>query len=291
MKLVVLVENTALAPHLQPEHGLALYIEKDGFRMLFDTGQTHLFLDNAKALGIDLSRLDTIAFSHNHYDHCGGFLSLAKQQWPACPVYAHTGFFRRKWWDHSLDAPDDDTYEAAWELVGPVMTPDYFFQNGYPGFRMIPGDVFEVANDIYLLGNFPLERGEETPHPSSTMELDPNTFVPDEFRDEQICVIRTTNGLVVMTGCAHNGIMHILNTVEQRFPGESIHAIFGGTHLLQSQEPRISHTIDYLNGKQLAVVGVCHCTGADALARFADEVPAYVPTGTGFIWSDEDAGQ
>ena len=287
MKLVVLVENHWLDSRLQAEHGLALYVEKDGFRLLFDTGQTHLFLDNAKTLGIDLSRLDAVAFSHNHYDHCGGFLSLAKQGYPSCPVYAHTGFFRRKWWDHSLDDAEADTYENTMELVGPVMTPDYFFQNGYPGFRMISADVFELAEDIYLLGNFPTERGEEVPHPSSTMELDPDTFVPDQFRDEQVCVIRTKKGLVVLTGCAHNGIMNILNAVEQRFPGETIYAIFGGTHLVQSKEPRISHTIDYMNAKNLAFAGVCHCTGPDAIALFAEHVSAYVETGAGFIWSDE----
>lgn len=287
MKLTVLIENTTQDPLLHAEHGLSLYIEKNDFHFLFDTGQTHLFLENAKTLGIDLSQLDAIAFSHNHYDHCGGFLSLVKQGYPVCPVYAHIGFFRRKWWNHSLDDVDEPTHEKTWELVGPVMTPDYFFQNGYAEFRMISDDVFEVTKDIYLIGNFPVDRGEETPHPSSTMEIDPDTFVSDQFRDEQICVLRTQKGLVILTGCAHNGIINILNTIERHFPNEQIHAIFGGTHLVQSTEPRILHTIDYINHKQLKTVGVCHCTGTEALEQFANKVPNYLAIGTGFSWSDE----
>lgn len=289
MKLVVLIENTALDSQLQAEHGLAMYVEKDGFRFLFDTGETNLFMQNAETLGIDLSHLDAVAFSHNHYDHCGGFLSFAQRKYPACPVYAHTGFFRRKWWDHSLDAVEEATYEPAMELVGPIMGSEYFFQNGYPRFRMISGDIFELTKDIYLVGNFPQERGEEVPHPSSKMELDPDTFVPDQFRDEQICVIRTKKGLVLLTGCAHNGIMNIMRTVEQRFPGETIYAVFGGTHLTQSQMPRIVHTIAYINEKNLAFAGVCHCTGENALAMFKEQIPSYQKIGAGYIWTDEEA--
>ena len=287
MKLAVLIENNTLDDRLHAEHGLAMYIEKDGFRLLFDTGESALFMENAEQMGIDLSVLDAVAFSHNHYDHCGGFLAFAQKHYPACPVYAHAGFFRRKWWDHSLDATDEPTYENAMELVGPIMTPDYFFQNGYPGFRMIAADVFELTQDIYLVGNFPTERGEEMPHPSSKMELDPDTFVADQFHDEQICVIRTKKGLILLTGCAHNGIINIMRTVEQRFPNESIYAIFGGTHLVQSQEPRITHTIDYLNNKDIVIAGVCHCTGPDALALFAEQLPAYCKVGAGFIWQED----
>ena len=289
MKFTVLIENHALDSALHAEHGVSFYIEKDGFRMLFDTGESHLFLENAKTLGIDLSHLDAIAFSHNHYDHCGGFLSYVAAGYAPCPVYAHTGFFRRKWWDHSLDAPEEDTYENAMELVGPIVTPEFFFQHGYAKFRMISDDVFELAPDVYLVGNFPMERGEETPHPSSKMELDPETFVPDQFRDEQICVIRTKHGLVVFTGCAHNGIMNILTTIAQRFPGESIYAMFGGTHLVQSEAPRITNTVAYIRQQNIKTAGVCHCTGPDAIATFAATVPAYVEIGAGFTWNDEES--
>lgn len=286
MKLVVLVENHALDPKLKQEHGLSVYVEKDGFRMVYDMGETGVFMDNARQLGIDLSDLDAIAFSHNHCDHCGGFLSYVKMGYKPVPVYVHKGYFRRKWWDHTKDPVDAPTYERGMEFIGPVMSPDYFYQNGYLKFRMLPDDVFEIAPDIYLLGNFLVDRENEPPHPSSTMEVDPVTFVLDDFRDEQICVIRTEKGLLVLSGCAHNGIMNILTTIERRFPGEKIRAVFGGTHLVQSEEPRIQKTIDCINVKSMDCVGVCHCTGMAAIDQFKARVPAYVDVGGGYIWQD-----
>ncbi len=288
MKLVVLVENHALDPKLKQEHGLSVYVEKDGFRMVYDMGETGLFLENARQLDIDLSDLDAVAFSHNHCDHCGGFLSYAKKGYKPVPVYVHKGYFRRKWWDHTKDPMDAATYERGMEFIGPVMSPDYFYQNGFLKFRMLPDDVFELAPDIYLLGNFPVDRENEPPHPSSTMEIDPVTFVLDDFRDEQICVIRSKKGLIVLSGCAHNGIMNIMTTVAQRFPGEKIHAIFGGTHLVQSEEPRIQKTVDFINAEDLAVAGVCHCTGVAAIAKFKELVPAFADVGGGYIWTDEE---
>ena len=73
MKFVVLLENHALDKKLKQEHGLSVYVEKDDFHMVLDMGETGLFMKNAEKLGIDLSKLDAIAFSHNHYDHSGGF--------------------------------------------------------------------------------------------------------------------------------------------------------------------------------------------------------------------------
>ena len=287
MKFVVLLENNALDKKLKQEHGLSVYVEKDDFRMVLDMGETGLFMKNAEKLGIDLSKLDAIAFSHNHYDHSGGFLDYVKKGYKPVPVYVHTGYFRKKWWDHRKDPVNNPSYERGIEFIGPVMSPDYFYQNGYKQFRMLSDDVFEVAPDIYLVGNFPVDLENEPPHPSSTMEIDPVTFVLDDFRDEQICVIRSKKGLIVLSGCAHNGIMNILRTIEERFPGEKSHAVFGGTHLVQSEEPRILKTIDYINSKDLCISGVCHCTGVAAMAKFEELVPSYVDIGGGYVWTDE----
>jgi 7,8-dihydropterin-6-yl-methyl-4-(beta-D-ribofuranosyl)aminobenzene 5'-phosphate synthase len=286
MKLVVLVENHALDPSLKQEHGLSIYVEKAGFHIVYDMGETGLFMKNARQLGIDLSNLDAVAFSHNHCDHCGGFLRYTNMGYKPVPVYVHKGYFRRKWWDHTKDPVDAPTYERGMEFIGPVMSPDYFYQNGYLKFRMLPDDVFELAPDIYLLGNFPIDRENEPPHPSSTMEIDSATYTLDDFRDEQICVIRTKKGLVVLSGCAHNGIMNILTAIEQRFPGEKIHAVFGGTHLVQSEAPRIQKTIDCINAKSIDFVGVCHCTGMAAIDQFRAQIPAFVDVGSGYIWQD-----
>lgn len=218
MKLTVLSENAVLYPGLEGEFGLSVYLEEGDTRLLFDAGERDACLRNAEKLGIDLRRVTAVAFSHNHRDHCGGFLRLAEQLPPDVPIYAHSGFFIRKWWDHRCDPPQQETYSQTLELVGPPMEASWFFQQGLTGFRCLADDCKQIAPHVYLLGNFPAPGPEEAVHPSSVMEDPDGRLVLDTFPEEQVCVVDTPAGLVVLTGCAHNGIRNILSTVERRFP-------------------------------------------------------------------------
>ena len=217
MKLTVLSENAVLYPGLEGEFGLSVYLEEGDTRLLFDAGERDACLRNAEKLGIDLRRVTAVAFSHNHRDHCGGFLCLAELLPPDVPIYAHSGFFIRKWWDHRCDPPQQETYSQTLELVGPPMEASWFFQQGLTGFRCLADDCIQIAPHVYLLGNFPAPGPEEAVHPSSVMEGPDGRLVLDTFPEEQVCVVDTPAGLVVLTGCAHNGIRNILSTVERRF--------------------------------------------------------------------------
>ena len=284
MKLTVLSENTALNPELEAEFGLSVYLEEGETRLLFDTGERCACLRNAQRLGIDLSQVTAVAFSHNHRDHCGGFLQLAEILPADVPVYAHTGFFQRKWWDHRFDPPEQETYGRTIELVGPVMDASWFFRHGLSGFRCLADDTVEIGPHVYLLGNFPQPGADESVHPSSVMEAPDGSLIPDSFPEEQVCVVDTPAGLIVLTGCAHNGICNILTTVEQRFPGKTVYAVFGGTHLVPPDPERIARTTEFFRSHGIACAGVCHCTGLMGLEAFSKNVPAYLPTGTGLVW-------
>ena len=85
MKLTVLSENAVLCPGLEGEFGLSVYLEEGDTRLLFDAGERDACLRNAEKLGIDLRRVTAVAFSHNHRDHCGGFLRLAELLPPDVP--------------------------------------------------------------------------------------------------------------------------------------------------------------------------------------------------------------
>ena len=284
MKLTVLSENAVLYPGLEGEFGLSVYLEEGDTRLLFDAGERAACLRNAEKLGIDLRRVTAVAFSHNHRDHCGGFLRLAEQLPPDVPIYAHSGFFIRKWWDHRCDPPQQETYSQTLELVGPPMEPSWFFQQGLTGFRCLADDCIQIAPHVNLLGNFPDPGPEEAVHPSSVMEGPEGRLVPDTFPEEQVCVVDTPAGLVVLTGCAHNGIRNILSTVKRRFPERPIQAVFGGTHLVPPDPERIARTADYFRHSSITCAGVCHCTGPMGLEVFAQTVPAYLPTGAGLVW-------
>lgn len=280
MKLTVLSENTSLRPELEAEFGLSMYVEKGNTRLLFDLGERGAALKNAVTMGIDLNGVTAVAFSHNHRDHCGGFLPYCERFHPQCPVYVHQGFFVNKWWDHRMDPPEQSTYEDAVEHVGPPFSPEYPFRMGLPRFRMLPQDTFYLGDGIYLLGNFPIPTGVETVHPSSCRETSLGELTLDDFREEQICVIDTSAGLIVLTGCAHNGIMNILDTVSLRFPGRPLLSVYGGTHLVPPEEERIRATAEYLS-RHVGCCGVCHCTGETGLAVLS-QLAGYVPVGSGF---------
>ena len=164
------------------------------------------------------------------------------------------------------------------------MEASWFFQQGLTGFRCLADDTVEIGPHVYLLGNFPVPGPEEAVHPSSVMEGPDGRLVLDTFPEEQVCAVDTPAGLVVLTGCAHNGICSILSTVERRFPGRPIYAIFGGTHLVPPDPARIARTADCFRRSSVACAGVCHCTGPLGLEAFAQLVPAYLPTGAGLVW-------
>lgn len=194
MKLTVLSENAVLYPGLEGEFGLSVYLEEGDARLLFDAGERDACLRNAEKLGIDLRRVTAVAFSHNHRDHCGGFLRLAEQLPPDVPIYAHSGFFIRKWWDHRCDPPQQETYSQTLELVGPPMEASWFFQQGLTGFRCLADDCIQIAPHVYLLGNFPVPGPEEAVHPSSVMEGPDGRLVLDTFPEEQVCVVDPQQG-------------------------------------------------------------------------------------------------
>ena len=217
MKLTVLSENAVLYPGLEGEFGLSVYLEEGDTRLLFDAGERDACLRNAEKLGIDLRRATAVAFSHNHRDHCGGFLRLAELLPPDVPIYAHSGFFIRKWWDHRCDPPQQETYSQTLELVGPPMEASWFFQQGLTGFRCLADDCIQIAPHVYLLGNFPDPEPEEAVHPSSVMEEPDGRLVLDTFPEEQVCVVDThrmrpqrhpqhsLHGGTALPGAAHPG--------------------------------------------------------------------------------------
>ena len=267
MKLTVLSENAVLYPGLEGEFGLSVYLEEGDTRLLFDAGERDACLRNAEKLGIDLRRVTAVAFSHNHRDHCGGFLRLAEQLPPDVPIYAHSGFFIRKWWDHRCDPPQQETYSQTLELIGPPMEASWFFQQRLTGFRCLADDCIQIAPHVYLLGNFPDPEPEEAVHPSSVMEEPDGRLVLDTFPEEQVCVVDTPAGLVVLTGCAHNGILNILDSFRNIY-GTDPSIVISGFHMVQPEYTeddlqKIKETAVELS-KMDTVFYSGHCTGETA---------------------------
>lgn len=250
MKITTLIENKlGVNEELEIEHGISLYIEVNGKKILFDTGQGEKFLRNAKKLNVDLKDLDYVIVSHGHHDHSGGLPHLIKEINPDVKIYVGREFFNKK---HSL------RINGSYDFVGNPFDESFFKENNLD-VEYIDNDITSVTDSLSIYTNF--KRNREFNNINETMFIsDGDGFVKDEFRDEISLGIKTDKGLVVLVGCSHAGIINILKTIKERGKGR-IYAVVGGTHLIREDDTKINKIIDYLKEENIKVIGACHCTG------------------------------
>ncbi len=274
MKLTVLIENTSNDARLVPEHGLSVLVENGGNAMLFDTGDSGRFVDNAKTLGKDLGRVRAVALSHNHYDHTRGYLRFAEEFGMSHTLYLSSRFFKTCMWDGG-----DELGGYLIPTTGPLgaeklseMRADY---------RLIYRDIHPVEEleGAFLVNNLERLCGFERPDETNFV-YEAGELKTDLYRDEQALALRTERGLCILTGCAHTGVCSIIETVRKRFPGEKIAAVLGGTHLVACDDDRIEKTAEYLKNSGIQFIGGCHCTGERGLCAFAQR--GFATPGCGF---------
>ncbi len=275
-RLTVLMENNS-SKGLLTEHGLSFFIEQDGNQILFDTGQSDLFLKNAETLGISFDTLDTVILSHGHHDHANGIPTLLDRDLkPSC--YRGKGFFTPKF----VKDGDVPRYNGA------NFTLEELQQAGWA--------VHEVSSSPYPLGNvdpkmwlvtdFPrLDPYEKIPR-RFVQEGSEGDLIPDLFTDEIMLVIESKKGLILFVGCSHPGIVNMVEQVKSLFK-QPIFALIGGTHLVHADEKRIDHVVSYLKGHEISLVGIAHCTGNDAVKRAEEQGLPLIDCGAGTVFEWE----
>lgn len=250
MKITTLIENKpGNREELDYEHGLSIFIEVDGKRILFDLGQSGNFIDNARKLDIDVKELDYVIISHGHYDHSGGLERLVKEINPNIKLYIGKGFFNKK---YSL------IEEGEYEYIGNPFGEEFLKENNIE-IKYVDEDILSLTDNLLIFTNF--NRKEEFENTNQSMYLKENEeYKKDLFLDEISIGIKTKKGLVALVGCSHVGIVNILDTIMER-TGMNIYALIGGTHLVKEDDEKINNIIDYLKEKDIKVIGACHCTG------------------------------
>jgi 7,8-dihydropterin-6-yl-methyl-4-(beta-D-ribofuranosyl)aminobenzene 5'-phosphate synthase len=259
--VTVLVENTANQQGLLAEHGLAMWIERGGQHILFDTGQGMALVHNAEKLGIDLSTADELVLSHGHYDHTGGLLA-AMQNFRQATVYAHLTVFRERFIQNAdggvrqIGAPIE-SFDWLKEHVGLVVPT-----------RTHP---VEIADGLWLTGQIPRQNDFEDT--GGAFFLDQACTQPDPVIDDQAVYFRSDCGLVVILGCAHAGVINTLEYICALTGDDRIHTVLGGMHLLHADEYRLQRTVSRLRAFDVQQIGLAHCTGFAAMARLHYELP------------------
>jgi len=268
LQVTTLVENTQ-GEHLAliNEHGISFYIEKDGHKLLFDTGQSDAFLYNADQMKIDLSDLEYVILSHGHYDHSGGLIHLMEMT-SSYKVIMGTGFFNEKFGYRN----------NSYEFLGNNFDEDFLTDNDID-YRFVKDDLTELIPGVYVITNFPRKHGNEVINPRFKILKD-GKFEQDMFNDEVMVTIDTPKGLVVILGCSHPGMRNMLDAAKSLL-NKPIYAVLGGTHLVEAQGEMFDMSIDYLNSEGIEVVGVSHCTGQQAMETLSASNERYFHNRTG----------
>lgn len=249
MKLVVLCDDHARAP-FTAEHGFSLWLEtKKGDRILFDTGATDVFMKNAALLGIDLSDVTDVVLSHGHYDHVGGLRYLLKVSHPKIWVRREIGFPK---YSKARYAGPPWPWEKIEETVGPI--------------NYVDDHVVELHNTAFVWGPARMENTFEEPDPAFFVK-DGKATKRDYFEEELNLTLKTSKGLVVITGCAHRGIVNIVSEAKRLF-GKRIHLVLGGFHLVNAPIEKIQWVAGRLNELGIEHLAPCHCTGEEAIRYF-----------------------
>ena len=273
LQITTLIENQPDDnAELLCEHGLSLYIEADGKKILFDTGQSGDFMKNAGSLGKDLNTLDYCILSHGHYDHTGGLECLVRETSKLPKLVVGEEFFRDKY-----KAAGDGEYK----FNGNSFSQEYLEEIKADVLK-VREDMIELSENILVFHHFEKHNDFEQINEKFCIKSG-DGYIQDDFADEIAMGIRTKKGLVVVVGCSHVGIVNMIKTISDRTQ-MPIYAVIGGTHLVHGSEERIDRTIEVFQEMGIQMVAVSHCTGEDGIQKIQEGMVAqFVQNNTGHI--------
>ena len=264
MRVIVLVENTSISKDYKSKHGLCLYIETKKHKLLFDLGSNSLFLENAVKLGVNITDIDSVIISHGHNDH-GGALKYFLENNAKANIYISRYAFEEYYanflgmkWNVGLDRKLKD----------------------HPRIILIE-DEYVIDEELQIFSN--IEEHLYLPTANNSLFVKQNgTYEHDTFKHEQYLIISESNYKTLFSGCAHNGIVNILNRAGDIAKQEMKYCI-SGFHLydpLKKRTENINLIKDIANTFlcRNTTFYTCHCTGEEAygiLKGIADENKLY----------------
>ncbi len=246
MKVINLIEDTQGDGECLFEHGLSFYVETANHKLLLDTGASDAFITNAKTKGIDLTKIDTVVISHGHYDHTGGLLEFAELN-PRAKIYirknAVDSYYNLKNGIPKyigMDARIASSEQVVWVGANLKIDGELSLFTGVTGRRCWP------------LGNNTLKKkaGDD--------------FVQDTFDHEQYLVVTEGKTQVLLSGCAHNGILNILDEYRAVYGGAP-NIVISGFHTAKpeytAEDDRIINAIARELKETDTLYFSGHCTG------------------------------
>lgn len=251
MRIINLVENELGETGCEAAHGLSFYVETKNHKLLFDTSPSEVVLRNAQKLGVDLTAVDTVILSHGHYDHSGGIIAFMELN-PNAKIYMQ----------HNAggDYYAYDGEDKGFRYIGidkKILS--------LPQVQLLEGDT-KIDDELQL---FTVDK-RAFPLPSTNKrlrELHGVEYKQDEFKHEQNLLLTADGKKILFCGCAHNGILNVMETLERKFGKELLpDLVIGGFHLMKRTEfsetdtAEVSEIANRLKSYK-AHFTTCHCTG------------------------------
>ncbi len=260
VSITVLVDNMAGGGPLLGEWGAAFLIKTDKEQFLFDTGGGRVLLGNARALGVDLSKTRAVVISHEHGDHTLG-LDSALRASGRVDLYLHpAGFETRYWKDEATPVPHTLPYSRR-ELSQRVR-------------KLVESTVpIQIGEGVTATGQIPRICEFEDTGLKGLAFLDEKLTKPDPILDDQAVFFRVPEGVVIVLGCGHAGLVNTMAYVCELTGERRIHAVIGGTHLVSASPERLQKTVEALRMYDVQKIMLSHCTGVRAYAELASAFP------------------
>jgi len=248
---------------LYAEHGLSLYVVVNSgvhsHSLLFDFGvDGEVLLHNLHLLGIDPKTLDALVLSHGHFDHYGGLLGMLEKLGPMfIPFYVGRGTFTRRFSDirgeglTDLGRLERERLERKGVKIEEI------------------GSECEILKGVYLTGQIAMKTTYEKIPESLFVEKEGN-LERDDFLEERAMFFSVKGkGLIILSGCAHRGIVNTVKQIVELAGIQKVHAILGGFHLISGNEESILMAVEEINTFFPSYIIPMHCTGFEACLAFS----------------------
>lgn len=293
-KADLIVESSEMVKYftekpLLAEHGFSVLIQADNSneKILWDAGVSKVALiENMRRMEIDFRAISIIALSHGHQDHFAGMTALLNEMslipeekewgetvakedienWIAegqIPIVSHPAAFRERWWkkdDGTLVGPWLPPPEQEWEAAGAKI--------------IYSQEPYKLTQGCWTTGFVPRTSFETSGRPTQLLYREGSDFIPDDLDDDQSIVINVKDkGLIILSGCAHAGIVNTVNYAKEFTGIDKIYAILGGFHLARAKDDEIGKTIDSIKKMNPTHIIPTHCTGFRAINQFAKAMP------------------
>jgi len=262
MKFTILVDNKTENLRCNAEWGLAIVIETCGHKILFDTGASSMFAENARALGVDLSEMEALVISHGHFDHTEGvpaFLEVNSQ----APIYLHKNALGDTYGE--LDGKLD-------EFSCGILWDEAFTEKVLPRIQFREGS-YKILDNVTVAGDIPWH-----PEFAATERFfrkirvaggpgEELSFVQDDMDHEQMLVVEEGDVIHIFSGCSHKGVMATLEHARKLFPGRKIGSLIAGMHMFPLTSARQDEIIDAMMAMDVEWLVPLHCTGMEAIMK------------------------